>query len=46
MNDLELYIPTQINLANIILREKVAKKYTQLDATFRLLKHIIVLYII
>lgn len=44
MNDLELYIPTQINLATTILREKSCQKI-QLDVTFRILKHTIVLYI-
>ena len=43
MNDLELNIPTQINLATIILRKSCQK--IQLDVTFRILKHTIILYI-
>lgn len=45
MNDLELYIPTQINLGTIILKEKVAKKYSWMSL-LEFLKHTIILYIL
>lgn len=40
MNEIELYILMQINLTNIILREKAAKKYTQWKPFCRLIKHV------